>query len=666
MDTTKFVGIYFDHSPNAASDFIDFQELIDYAQSLEVVSVIWNESDFPVWDKEKLISSIKDNGIGKIVLVGYLPGALKSYFSNTMSRAGNDPLDVTLLSLKEKRIFKQDKLEKAKAHIACACYGVPLTEVIPERKVPVHPDTLVIGGGIAGIQASLEIANGQQKVYLVEKTGTIGGHMAMFDKTFPTLDCAACILTPKMVEVNQHPGIDLMTYSEVKEIRGKPGNYQVKILKKARHIDLTTCIGCGICAEKCPGLAPSEFDYGTKMRKAVYIPFPQAVPNKYLIDSHYCTYMKDPYFVMAFTIKALKKAHAPVEVIEGVEKLKKTEIKTEEKFIQLLHESIGQEATREWKDIIFENSGRCNSCARFCPVDDCIDLNARDEELVIDVGNIIIATGFKLFDAAKATQFGYGTYPNVLTSIEFERLVNAAGPSGGKITRRTKSKRGHPIFTPDEPEPKSVAIIHCVGSRDEHHNRYCSRVCCMYSLKMAHLVKEKLPDAEVYEYYIDMRAFGKDYDQFYQRIRKEGIHMVRGRTARIEESGDQLILFTEDIEGGCVLEQKVDMAILSIGMEASPDTIKLAKLCNIDTDEEGWLKEKHYLSDPVSSTVHGISVAGVCQGPKDIPDTVAQASAAASRVLQNIMSGSITITDDFTLEEIEERLSAYSLANRIR
>ena len=271
--------------------------------------------------------------------------------------------------------------------------------------ISVNSSTLVIGGGISGIQASLEIAASKNKVYLVEKSGTIGGHMAMFDKTFPTLDCAACILTPKMVEVGQHQYIDLMTYSEVKEVSGVPGDFKVKILKKARRMNLSKCIGCGICAEKCPVKTPSEFDSGTSLRKAAYIPFPQAVPNKYMIDESVCTYVAN---------------------------------------------------------------GKCGICVKVCPVPGCIDLDEKDEVVEINVGNIIVAVGYKTFDASKFEQFGYGRFPNVLTSLELERLINAAGPTGGKIARRVQDKKGNWIFSPDEVyAPKSVALIHCVGSRDE-------------------------------------------------------------------------------------------------------------------------------------------------------------------------------------------------------
>jgi heterodisulfide reductase subunit A len=273
------------------------------------------------------------------------------------------------------------------------------------------------------------------------------------------------------------------------------------------------------------------------------------------------------------------------------------------------------------------------------------------------VGNIIVSTGFQVFDAKKAEQFGYGRFDKVLTSLEFERLVNASGPTGGNITPRITDKKGNKIFVEDGESPKSIGIVHCVGSRDDNHNKYCSRVCCMYSLKLAHLVKEKDPDANVYEYFIDMRAFGKGYEEFYERIKHEGVNMIRGRTAKVEEKGDKLVLRSEDIINDKVVEHEVDMLILSVGLEPTKEARELADMLGIEMDSNGWLTESNYNSDPVNTFTGGISVAGVCQGPKDIPDTVAQASAAASRVLQSIVRGKVRQgKKDLTLKDYENKV----------
>lgn len=449
-------------------------------------------------------------------------------------------------------------------------------------------DTLIIGGGIAGIQASLEIANSGQKVILVEKSGTIGGHMALFDKTFPTLDCAACILTPKMVDVGQHENIELLSYSEVKSISGSQGNFKININKKARYVNEDTCIGCGSCAAKCPSKVSSEFDVGTTLRKAIYIPFQQAVPNKYLIDDANCRYIES-------------------------------------------------------------NGEKCGVCVKFCPVENCINFEDKDKNLEFTVGNIIISTGFKTFDASKIERYGYGKYPNVITSLELERLVNAGGPTGGKITKRTEDKKGNKIFIEGGEKPNSVALIHCIGSRDHHYHEYCSKVCCMYSLKLAHLVKEKLPDAEVSEFYIDMRAYGKAYEEFYQRIKNEDINIIRGKTAQVNEKGDKLTIRSEDILNQKIIEKDVDMVVLSVGLEAQNDAKELANKLGISIDENNWFKENNYLFDQTSTNVDGLFIAGSCQGPKDIPDSVAQASAAASNVLKSI-NKSKTIKNQEVLE----------------
>jgi len=586
------VGIYFlngqisNSPPNA-----NFSEIMTYAEKLPGVKIVKKPNGGSESNPSWLNDDIRDHDLTRVVIAGDSPGFYKSFFTKAMVEQGKDPAGVVLAGFREYGTHAANS--RAKAILDCAVLGVPFELAAQPEETEVNPDTLVIGGGIAGIQASLEIANAGKKVFLVERTGTIGGHMAMFDKTFPTLDCAACILTPKMVEVGQHPDIELMTYCEVKNISGGPGNYKVTILKKARKVNLATCIGCGTCSEKCPGSAPSEFDAGTAMRKSIYIPFPQAVPNKYLIDSESCLYTQ---------------------------------------------------------------KGKCGVCVKLCPVKDCINLDEKDEEIEITVGNIIAATGFKVFDAKRAEQFGYGKFPNVVTSLEFERLVNAAGPTGGYIKFRGKDKRGNEIFSAAHDEPKSVALIHCVGSRDENYNKYCSRVCCMYSLKLAHLIKEKMPDADVQEYYIDMRAFGKGYEEFYERIKGEGVHIVRGRTAKVEEADGRLLVRSEDIVNDRLLEKEVDMVVLAVGLEPKEDAADMADMLGISRSDEGWFLEANGNTAPTDTFTGGIHIAGLCQGPKDIPDTVAQASAAASRVLQSIAAGKVKKSiRDLSLENIDAR-----------
>ncbi|NJO92016.1 MAG: CoB--CoM heterodisulfide reductase iron-sulfur subunit A family protein [Chloroflexia bacterium] len=445
-----------------------------------------------------------------------------------------------------------------------------------------------------------------------------------------------------MVDVGQHKNIELITYANVTEVSGVPGNYKVKILKKARKVDELLCIGCGSCLARCPEETKSEFDSGIAMRKAIYIPFPQAVPNKYLVDSEICRYVNDPYEITAQTIKELKENESfPNELIEHLSSLKNQKINDEADFISKLNSTIGEENAKAYKDLIFQHAGKCKNCIRFCPVNNCINLDEEDKVLEINVGNIIVATGFKPFEAGKAIQFGYGKIPNVLTSLELERLINAAGPTEGKISLRSEDKKGNLVFNKDGKAPKSVALIHCVGSRDKNYNEYCSKVCCMYSLKLAHLVKEKIPEAKVSEYFIDMRAFGKGYEEFYQRIKNEGVHIIRGRTAKVEQKNGQIKIRGENILEDQLIEENVDMVVLAVGLEPREDNKKLSEMLGVSLSNDGWFNELNSNSNPTGTAKAGISIAGVCQGPKDIPDTVAQASAAAASVLQSIVKGKI-------------------------
>jgi heterodisulfide reductase subunit A2 len=598
MKDAVSTGIFFYNPPSVPPERIDYPELHQFVLTFPSVKGSWQYRDF-IWDEANIIRKIQENDLGSIVVAGTLPGTLKTRFSKAMALCGKDPGAVRLASFKEYGICSTGDMNRAKSLLACVIADIPFEIAALPEDAPVNPATMIIGAGIAGIQAALEIAYSNNDVYLVEKSGTIGGKMATFDKTFPTLDCAACILTPKMVEVNQHPNIKLLSYSEVQNVTGEAGNYSVTVLKKARRVNVKTCIGCGTCAQKCPAQAPSEFDAGTTLRKAIYIPFPQAVPNKYLIDAESCIYLKN---------------------------------------------------------------GKCKACVKACPVPDCINLDEKDETVTINVGNIIIAIGYEPFDAKRMEQFGYSKFPNVLNSLEFERLLNASGPTGGNIHFRAQDKKGNQVFTPEAGQPEKIAIIHCVGSRDKNYNKYCSRVCCMYSLKFAHLVMDKLPGAEVFEYFIDMRSFGKGYEEFYERIRKEeGVTIIRGKTAKVEQKGEKLFIRGEDILKGELLENTVDMVVLSVGLEPGADTRKISGMLGIPTTECGWLEEANYNMDPTGTFRGGILLAGTCQGPKDIPDSVAQGSAAAARVIQSILRGRIhKDIGSIPLQRIQERIKELS------
>lgn len=594
MSSPEKAGVFFYDTPEFITDPIDYSSLDEYVRRIPGVIKTWRYSDVD-WNEANLIKWIIAYDLQRIIIAGGFPGTVKTLFAKSMTLAGKDHTKITLAGFNENGIVSTRNTNRAKALLACSIAGFPFQAIAIPDDAPVNPATLIIGGGIAGIQAALELAGGENEVFLVEKTGTIGGKMATFDKTFPTLDCAACILTPKMVEVNQNPHIHLMTYCEVQEVTGRPGDYTVKILQKARKVNVKTCIGCGTCAEKCPVQVASEFDFGVTLRKAIYIPFPQAVPNKYMVDADNCIYLKN---------------------------------------------------------------GKCRACVKACPVPDCINLDEPDKEVVIKVGNIIVATGYKPFDAKKMEQYGYGRYPNVLTSLEFERLLNASGPTGGNIHLRSQDKKGNWVFTQESAKPESIAIIHCVGSRDKNYNKYCSRVCCMYSLKFGHLVLEKLPEAEVFEYFIDMRSFGKGYEEFFERIKEEGVHMIRGKTAKVEEKNGKLLIRGEDILLSQIIENTVDMVVLSVGLEPSEDNEKLAGMLGIPLSDGGWLEESNYNTNPTGTLMGGINIAGACQGPKDIPDSVAQGSAAAAKAIQSILKGKVALeSTSVTLEEIEKRIN---------
>ncbi len=590
-------GVFFCQVENGKNLNID--AIAKYSANLPGVEIVQILGVKPHLDAKLLSEIIMTNKLNRLVIAGDMPGYYKPVFTKAMLLAEQNTDEVRLASFQEHGVRGEYALDRAKAIIACANMAVPFSLVASPKRNPVSHATLVIGAGIAGIQASLEIANAGKHVYLVEQTGTIGGHMAMFDKTFPTLDCAACILTPKMVSAGQHEMIHLLTKSRVSEVSGKPGAYRVKIHQHARYVDVDACVACNICADVCPVKVESEFDSRISLRKAIYIPFPQAVPNSYLVDPENCTY-------------------------------------------------------------ILSEGQKCGACVKKCPKE-CINLNETDKDIDIEVGNIIIATGYELLDVGKIEQYGYGKYPNVLTSLEFERLTNASGSTGGRIvtkTRQINKKTGADewIFSPEGAPPRNVAIIHCVGSRNKNYNAYCSRVCCMYSLKFAHLIKEKIPNVNCYEFYIDMRAFGKGYEEFAERIKHEGTFVVRGHSTNVEMKGEQLIVRGEDILNDKMVEFYVDMVILAVGLIPAKGTDYLSRILGIARDPDGWFSELDYNGNPTDTERGGIYVAGMCQGPKDIPDTVAQASAVAAGVLGSISSGKgIGHLSSVTLSEIESR-----------
>ncbi len=574
------IGVYVCHCGSNIAGTVDVASVAKWAgERLENVAVA---RDYRFMcsslGQELIAEDVKKEGLNRVVVAACSPHLHEKTFRRACQNAGLNAYHLQMANIREHCSWttenKAAATDKARASVAGAVARVAHHEPLNPTPVAVNPATLVVGGGIAGIQAALELADGGHPVYLVEREPSIGGHMAQFDKTFPTLDCSACILTPKMSEVGQHENITLLSYAEVAEVKGFIGNFHVKVRKKARYVKEELCTGCGVCIEKCPqSLVDDVFEAGLGYRKAIYRPFPQAVPKFPVIDVPSCTYFQ---------------------------------------------------------------RGKCKACQLFC-TPGAIDFDQKDEILDLEVGNIVLATGYQLFDCSKISQYGYGRLANVFTNLEFERLCNAAGPTNGRIVLRDGVT-----------EPKRVAIVHCVGSRDKRHHAYCSAVCCMSALKFGHLVMEKT-GAEVVSFYIDMRPLHKGYEEFYHRLLDEGMRFIRGRVAEVtdaaREPGEEgkLIVQYEDTLVGHQRRMPVDMVILMGALEPRFDSKEVGLRFGLSCSQDGWFIERHPKLDPVATMTDGIFIAGACQGPKDIPDSVAQGAAAAARVQGMISKGTVMI-----------------------
>ena len=599
------VGVYVCHCGSNIAAVVDVKGVAEWAgEQLEDDGVVVaRDYQFMCSNlgQELIEADIKEQGLTRVVVAACSPHLHETTFRNACQRAGLNPYLCEMVSIREQVSWVHtDRMlatAKSKAMIAGGVKRVTLHEPLEPLIVPISPTTLVVGGGIAGIQAALEIADSGYPVILVEREPSVGGHMAQFDKTFPTLDCAACILTPKMVSAGGHPNITLLTYSEVERVDGYVGSFTVTIRKKARYVNQDICTGCGLCIEKCPvRVVDDVFEAGLGFRKAVYRPFPQAVPKYPVIDTEHCTYFQ---------------------------------------------------------------RGKCKACQIFCPTQPkSIDFEQKDELIQIEVGNIILATGYGLFDCRRMPQYGYGRLANVYTSLEFERLCNAAGPTSGEVVLRDGVTK-----------PKAVGIVHCVGSRDSKYNSYCSVICCMQSLKFAHLVKERT-GAEVYNFYVDMRTPFKDYDEFYQKVLAEGVHFVRGRVAEVTDAArnpgeeGKIIIQVEDTLIGRQRRIPVDMIILSAALEPRADSSEVAYTFGIACSANGWFIEKHPKLDPVATMTEGIYIAGCAQGPKDIPATVSQGAAAAARVVGRINQGQLAL-EPVRATVIAEKCSGCRICNNL-
>ena len=516
--------------------------------------------------QELIQESIHKYNLTGVVICSCSPRMHEATFRKTCEKAGLNPYMVEIANIREhcSGIHKDKDVATEKAVILgrAAIAKVHLNTPLTAGQSPVKKRALVIGGGIAGIQTALDIADAGFQVDIVEKEPTIGGKMTQIDKTFPTLDCAACILTPKMVDAAQNENIHIYAYSEVEKVQGFVGNFHVTIKKKARYVDETKCTGCGLCTEKCPQKkVPNAFNLGLDNRRAIYIPFAQAVPKLATIDADYCTMLK---------------------------------------------------------------SGQCGVCSKVCTAG-AIDYQQTDTYVEEDYGAIVVATGFNPIKLDAYDEFAYSQSKDVVTSLEFERLMNAAGPTGGTLLRPSDGKH-----------PQTIVFVQCVGSRcdDSRGKSYCSKICCMYTAKHAMLCREKYPDTDVYVFYIDVRTPGKNFDEFYRRAVEEyGVHYVKGMVGKVVPQNGKLKVQASDLLGGQQLHIDADMVVLAAAIEPDKSARPLATMLTASMDTNDFFTEAHPKLRPVESPTAGIFLSGACQGPKDIPETVAQASAAAAKVI---------------------------------
>ena len=580
-DESLRIGVYVCHCGTNIAGVVDVEALADFAKGLPHVAVARHYKYMCSDPGQELIKrDIQEFHLNRIVVAACTPNLHEGTFRRAAEDAGLNRFLVQMANIREQVSWVTDDhdaaLRKAKAHLAAAVRRVAAHEPLQRQFVSITSRAMVVGGGIAGIEAALTLADAGKKVILVEREPSIGGHMAMFDKTFPTLDCAACILTPKMTAVRLHPNIELLAYSEVVSVDGSVGNYRVTIRRKPRYIDEASCVGCLLCIEGCVftrARFPNPFDQGLGSRKPIWIPFAQAVPPVPLIDPETC--------------------------------------------IQIAR-------------------GKCKQgCVEACGERNAIRFGQKEDVKEYRVGAIIVATGYKAFDPSVIEYYGYGKYPNVYTALEVERLLNAGGPTGGNLVLRNGSV------------PKRVGIVHCVGSRDANFHTYCSRVCCMYALKLAHLVRERT-GAEVIDCYIDMRTPGKAFEEFYNRVQNEGVQFIRGKVADItpaegDGAGSTLVMHVDDTLLGTIRKIPVDMVILAVALEPQPDAEEVRRRLGISCSAEGFFLERHPKLAPVNTANDGVFLAGACQGPKDIPDTVAQAAAAAAKALALIDAGRVEL-----------------------
>ncbi len=562
------IGVFVCHCGTNIAATVDVEKV---AQALGKEPGVVISTDYPYMcsqsGQDMIRAAIEEHWLTGVVICSCSPRMHEQTFRKTCAAAGLNPYMLEIANIREQCSWihknKDEATEKAVILGRAAIAKVHLNAPLTAGTSPVTKRALVIGGGIAGIQTALDIADAGFEVDIVEKKPTIGGKMTQIDKTFPTLDCAACILTPKMVDAAQNEKIRIYSYSEVEAVKGFVGNFHVTIRKKARYVKEDVCTGCGLCTEKCPQKkVPNEFNLGLDNRRAIYIPFAQAVPKAATIDPDFCNMLKN---------------------------------------------------------------GKCGVCAKVCTAG-AIDYKQQDEHIEREYGAIVVATGFDPISLEKFDEFAYSKSPDVVSSLEFERLMNAAGPTGGTLLRPS-----------DGAHPKTIVFVQCVGSRcdgGEKGKPYCSKICCMYTAKHAMLCREKYPDTDVYVFYIDVRTPGKNFDEFYRRAVEEyGVHYIKGMVGKVVPESGNLKVQASDLLGNRQLHIDADMVVLAAAIEPDKSARPLATMLTASMDTNDFFTEAHPKLRPVESPTAGVFLSGACQGPKDIPETVAQAGAAASKVI---------------------------------
>jgi heterodisulfide reductase subunit A len=561
----KRIGVFVCHCGINIAGTVDVKKVVE---TLKGYSGIAHAEDYMFVCSEPgqalIRDTIKQKQLDAIVVAACSPSLHETTFRRVAEDAGLNPYQCEMANIREQcswvhQADKEGATQKAIRIVRSLVEAVRYNEDLEPITVPVTRRAVVVGGGIAGIQAALDIADAGHEVLLVERNPSIGGRMIQLSETFPTLDCSQCILTPKMVAVSRHPKVKILTYHEVVEISGFVGNFKVKLLKKPRYVKEGTCNLCNKCAEVCPVVVPSEFDMGLAWRKAIYLPFPQAVPSVFTLDEKSCLGL-DPI--------------------------------------------------------------RCAKCTEVC-TPKAIDYDMRPEVFEVEAGAVVVATGFDLYPMSKLGEYGGEKYEDVINGLEFERILSASGPTGGQVRRPSDGR-----------VPKDVVFIQCAGSRDpENHMPYCSKICCMYTAKHAMLYKHRVHDGNAHVFYIDVRTGGKDFEEFYHRtVEEDRVNYIRGKVSKVFKQGDKIVVWGVDTLSGKKVEVKADLVVLALPLVPSAGTEELFRKLRLSTNKHGFVQEAHPKLRPVEHANSGFYLAGVAQGPKDIPEAVAQASGAAGKV----------------------------------